>query len=80
MGNLKVEGLMKDIELNYVLKNIHFHSEAEHTVDGKRYTMEMHMVHQIVKKPKGMVRDKLVIAILFDCTAKGKYLVNGSEG
>lgn len=36
------------IELNghrYTLKQFHFHTPSEHTVDGKRFPMEMHCVH-----------------------------------
>jgi carbonic anhydrase len=29
----------------YVLQQIHFHSPSEHTLDGVRFPMEMHMVH-----------------------------------
>jgi len=30
----------------YALKQYHFHAPSEHTVRGKRYPMEMHLVHQ----------------------------------
>jgi carbonic anhydrase len=30
----------------YELKQIHFHSPSEHTLNGKQYPFEMHMVHQ----------------------------------
>ncbi|MQM18946.1 hypothetical protein Taro_051946 [Colocasia esculenta] len=30
----------------YVLKQMHWHSPSEHTIDGKRYAMETHMVHE----------------------------------
>lgn len=30
----------------YKLLQLHFHSLSEHTIDGKRYPLEMHMVHQ----------------------------------
>lgn len=36
--------LMLD-EREYELKQIHFHSPSEHTVNGKHYPMEMHLVH-----------------------------------
>ena len=43
---------------NYELKQIHFHEAAEHTIDGIRYPLEMHMVH--VSKTKKIA----VLAIL----------------
>lgn len=30
----------------YALQQFHFHSPSEHTVDGKHFPMEMHLVHQ----------------------------------
>ena len=30
----------------YQLNQYHFHSPSEHTVDGKRFPMEMHLVHK----------------------------------
>ena len=32
-------------EKKFELKQIHFHGSAEHTIDGIRYPLEMHMVH-----------------------------------
>ncbi|WP_282085602.1 carbonic anhydrase [Aquimarina algiphila] len=32
--------------INYDLLQFHFHTGSEHTVNGKRYPMEMHLVHQ----------------------------------
>jgi carbonic anhydrase len=31
---------------DYTLTQYHFHSPSEHTVDGKHYPMEMHLVHR----------------------------------
>ena len=33
-------------EASYQLVQYHFHSPSEHTIDGKHYPMEMHMVHK----------------------------------
>lgn len=33
----------------YVLKQIHFHEPAEHTINGVRYPLVIHMVHQNTK-------------------------------
>ncbi|URE05289.1 bifunctional monodehydroascorbate reductase and carbonic [Musa troglodytarum] len=30
----------------YALKQLHWHSPSEHTIDGRRYSLEMHMVHE----------------------------------
>ncbi|KAK9702790.1 Eukaryotic-type carbonic anhydrase [Popillia japonica] len=30
---------------NYILDSLHFHWESEHTVDGKQFPLEMHLVH-----------------------------------
>ena len=44
----------------YALKNFHFHSPSEHTVDGRSYEVEMHFVH---KSTDGKIA---VVALLFD--------------
>ena len=33
-------------ETLYELKQFHFHAPSEHTVDGRHFPMEMHLVHQ----------------------------------
>ena len=33
-------------EQEFVLEQFHFHSPSEHTVDGKHFAMEMHLVHK----------------------------------
>ncbi|KAK7404757.1 hypothetical protein VNO78_05714 [Psophocarpus tetragonolobus] len=33
-------------ETQYVLKQFHWHSPSEHTIDGRRFDLELHMVHQ----------------------------------
>ncbi len=39
-GGITVNGV------DYKLVQYHFHGKSEHTIDGKRYDMVMHMVHQ----------------------------------
>ncbi|KAG6520577.1 hypothetical protein ZIOFF_017634 [Zingiber officinale] len=39
-GNLQIDG--KD----YDLKQLHWHSPSEHTINGRRFSLELHMVHQ----------------------------------
>jgi len=43
----------------YSLKQFHFHTPSEHTIDGKDMPMEMHMVHQ--RKDGGLA----VVSVLF---------------
>jgi len=38
-GNVTVDGKQ------YRLKQMHWHSPSEHTVDGQRFPVELHMVH-----------------------------------
>eukprot|EP00252_Welwitschia_mirabilis_P023578 TRINITY_DN669_c0_g1_i8.p1 TRINITY_DN669_c0_g1~~TRINITY_DN669_c0_g1_i8.p1 ORF type:complete len:279 (-),score=30.09 TRINITY_DN669_c0_g1_i8:163-999(-) len=39
-GSIMIEGT------NFTLNQLHWHSPSEHTVDGKSYAMELHLVHQ----------------------------------
>ncbi|KAL2328585.1 hypothetical protein Fmac_022012 [Flemingia macrophylla] len=48
----------------YLLKQCHWHSPAEHTMDGKRFGLEFHMVHQT---PSGQTA---VLAILYRVSEK----------
>lgn len=43
----------------YVLKQLHWHSSSEHTIDGKRLDLELHLVHET---PSG---ETAVIGILY---------------
>uniref|UniRef100_A0A2P2KGM8 Carbonic anhydrase n=1 Tax=Rhizophora mucronata TaxID=61149 RepID=A0A2P2KGM8_RHIMU len=46
---LKWEGGAGTIHINgtdYVLRQCHWHSPSEHTIDGQRFDLEAHMVHQ----------------------------------
>ena len=45
----------------YELKQMHFHTPAEHLVDGITYPMELHMVHTLADHPDRY----LVVGILF---------------
>ncbi|KAF8654430.1 hypothetical protein HU200_061613 [Digitaria exilis] len=44
----------------YYLKQMHWHSPTEHTIDGRRYDMELHLVHESAEKKAA------VIAILYE--------------
>lgn len=46
---LNFEGDAGSIEINgteFELKQLHWHSPSEHTIDGKSYASELHMVHE----------------------------------
>lgn len=45
----------------YELKQLHFHTPAEHLIDGVTYPMELHMVHTLADDPGRY----LVVGILF---------------
>lgn len=38
--------MLKVGELSYELIQFHFHTQSEHTIDGIRYPMEVHLVHK----------------------------------
>lgn len=50
---MQIEGV------KYTLKQMHWHSPSEHTINGQRFAMEQHMVHY---SDQG---DIAVVAILF---------------
>ncbi|WVZ96434.1 hypothetical protein U9M48_042072 [Paspalum notatum var. saurae] len=49
----------------YQLTQLHWHSPAEHTVDGRRYDLELHLVHESAEKKIA------VIAILYEIGGGG---------
>ncbi|CAO2191765.1 unnamed protein product [Urochloa humidicola] len=59
-GGLVIDGTA------YRLKQLHWHSPAEHTIDGRRYDMELHMVHESAPP----ANKTAVIGILFEIGAE----------
>eukprot|EP01022_Parablepharisma_sp_SALTPOND_P011085 TRINITY_DN145_c0_g1_i1.p1 TRINITY_DN145_c0_g1~~TRINITY_DN145_c0_g1_i1.p1 ORF type:complete len:287 (-),score=-5.62 TRINITY_DN145_c0_g1_i1:311-1078(-) len=59
---------IKGTEFTYSGMQFHFHSPSEHTFQGKRYPLEMHIVHKMVAGPKDYQFDHAVIAVYFDDT------------
>ncbi|XP_072979451.1 alpha carbonic anhydrase 7-like [Typha angustifolia] len=39
----------------YSLKQVHWHSPSEHTINGRRYSLEVHMVHESADKKAAVV-------------------------
>ena len=60
-ANYKPGNSIKFKGKKYILKQYHFHTPAEHLVDGITYPLEMHLVHTYEKDPS----QYLVIGILF---------------
>jgi len=65
-GNNKVNLNGKD----YKLLQFHYHSLSEHTIDGKRYPLEVHFVH------KHSSNDFAVIGVLFNQGEENKLFQN----
>ena len=53
------------------LLQFHFHAESEHKIDGDRYPLEMHMVHQT---STSLTRPYAVIGIIFEEGDENKFL------
>lgn len=54
----------------YTAQNIIFHTPSEHTIDGKRYDMEMQIIH--FGQTKGDIAKQVVLSFLFE-KKPGKY-------
>ncbi|XP_062192624.1 alpha carbonic anhydrase 7-like [Phragmites australis] len=52
----------------YYLRQLHWHSPTEHTVDGRRYDMELHMVHESAENKAA------VIGILYEIGRHDAFL------
>ena len=49
-GFLRMTDLNGVGPLNYVCTQFHFHSPAEHKLNGKQYDLELHFVHEFAEK------------------------------
>lgn len=70
MVNVPTPGAGGYIEIDserFNLVEFHFHVKSEHTVDGHRFAVEMHLVHQSVKDPD----KKAAIGILYQLSDTG---------
>jgi carbonic anhydrase len=74
---------IENVLLKYNLKDIHFHLPSEHTIKGKGYDMEMHMVHQMDQDVYNANKNTnpnfnakrhtyLVIGVFFDSTTNAE--------
>ncbi|KAK1607516.1 hypothetical protein QYE76_031189 [Lolium multiflorum] len=55
---LNFEGDAGSVTINgtvYYLKQLHWHSPTEHSVNGRRYDLELHMLHQSAEKKAAVI-------------------------
>ncbi|MFQ6660143.1 hypothetical protein Gotur_028760 [Gossypium turneri] len=60
---LKSAGSIKINGTEYFLQQAHWHSPSEHAIDGRRYALEVHLVHQ-AKDPK-VKHNLAVVGLLY---------------
>jgi carbonic anhydrase len=68
---VKFQGDAGSVVINgtaYYLKQMHWHSPTEHTVDGRRYDMELHLVHE------SAAGKAAVIGLLYEVGAHDAFL------
>ncbi|KAL2502710.1 Alpha carbonic anhydrase 7 [Forsythia ovata] len=59
-------------DMEYRLQQVHWHTPSEHTINGKRYDMELHMVHQ---SPDLTVQNRIaVIGVLYQIGRRDEFL------
>ncbi|PSR95204.1 Alpha carbonic anhydrase [Actinidia chinensis var. chinensis] len=74
--SLKWDGGAGHIEINgtqYVLKQCHWHTPSEHTINGERFDLEFHMVHESESKKIA------VIGIMYNIGQPDSFLSEISE-
>jgi len=65
-GELKIKNDALGINQTFKPAQLHFHAPSEHTVNGKHYDLEMHIVHLTASGAPGAV-----IGVFFDRKAGG---------
>ncbi|XP_022756575.1 alpha carbonic anhydrase 7-like [Durio zibethinus] len=73
---LRWEGGAGTIEINgteYVLQQCHWHSPSEHTINGRKYALEVHMVHE---SADGQVA---VVGIMYKIGRPDSFLLSLSD-
>ncbi|CAM0902785.1 unnamed protein product [Alopecurus aequalis] len=68
---LRFEGDAGSVSINgtvYYLRQLHWHSPTEHSVNGRRYDLELHMVHQSAEQKAA------VIGVFYEIGAHDAFL------
>jgi carbonic anhydrase len=58
----------------FEFKQVHFHTPAEHLIDGITYPMEMHVVNTLVGQAKEDTTEYLVFAFLFKMGKENRFI------
>ena len=62
--------MLKDIDLKYNLVNIHFHTPSEHSLNGKKFSIEGQFVHSVDSvhevNAKGDAMKTLILSVFYD--------------
>jgi carbonic anhydrase len=58
----------------FEFKQIHFHTPAEHLIDGITYPMEMHVVNTLVGQTEEETTEYLVLSFLFKMGKENKFI------
>jgi carbonic anhydrase len=61
-------------EMEYEVKQMHFHTPSEHLIDGMTFPMELHIVNQVPPVNQGDTPHYLVIAALFKMGKENKFI------
>ncbi|GMJ12205.1 alpha carbonic anhydrase 2 [Hibiscus trionum] len=65
-GSIKINGT------EYFLQQAHWHSPSEHTINGTRYALELHMVHQ--SNDPNVKNNIVVVGLLYDFGSPNHFL------
>ncbi|XP_032666779.1 putative carbonic anhydrase 3 isoform X2 [Odontomachus brunneus] len=75
LGGVPIHVSGSNLPSLYVLEQMHFHWDAEHTVDSTRYPLELHFVHYDIQYENFSVAAEhengvVVVAVLFELSAE----------
>lgn len=72
-NKLKIKPTKKDVEIGriydydgkniYQAHEIHFHTPSEHSIDGKRFDLEIQIIHKTIE---GEFKNKAVLSLLYE--------------
>ncbi|XP_065638918.1 alpha carbonic anhydrase 6-like [Quercus suber] len=66
-----VAGSIEIIDIVYYLQQCHWHSPSEHSINGIKYELELHMVHMSLDIK---FKDKVVVGVLYNIGQPDPFL------